>query len=359
MKVAPRIVLTAVERQHLSATARSTTVPARDVLRARIALQAADGLPNDVIAAAVGSSANTVSKWRRRLAAQGLAGLQDAPRPGRAPVHGPAKVEEIIGKTLAEKPAQRTHWSTRAMAEVVGVGKSTVALVWRAHGLKPHLQRTFKLSNDKQFTAKLRDVVGIYLSPPEHAVVFCVDEKTQIQALDRTQPGLPMKPGRNGTRTHDYVRHGTCCLFAALNVLTGEVLAQCESRHRHQEYLRFLRRIDAATPAALDLHLIADNYCTHKHHKVTAWLKQHPRVHVHFIPTSSSWLNLVERFFGKITDERIRRGVFHSVLELTTAIHDYIVAHNRDPRPFVWVKTADDILAKLAPIAKQLNKTIN
>ena len=359
MKVAPKIVLTTTERQHLVETARSTTRPAREVLRARVALQAAAGLANAVIAATTGTSANTVSKWRRRLAAQGLAGLQDAPRPGRLPVHGPAKVDEIIGKTLAEKPAQRTHWSTRAMAAAVGVGKSTVAEIWRAHGLKPHLQRTFKLSNDKQFTAKLRDVVGIYLSPPEHAVVFCVDEKTQIQALDRTQPGLPLKPGRNGTLPHDYVRHGTCCLFAALNVLTGEVLAQCEPRHRHQEYLRFLRRVEAATPAALDLHLIADNYCTHKHHKVTAWLKQHPRVHVHYIPTSSSWLNLVERFFGKITDERIRRGVFHSVLDLIAAIDDYIAEHNRAPRPFVWVQTADAILAKLAPIAKLLNKPIN
>ena len=359
MKVAPRIVLTTADRRQLQETARSTTMPARDVLRARIALQAAAGVANESIATDLGTSRNSVGKWRRRLAKLGVAGLQDAPRPGRTPVHGPDKVAEIVGKALAEKPANRTHWSTRAMAEAVGVGKSTVAVVWRAHGIKPHLQSAFKLSNDKQFTAKLRDVVGVYLSPPENAVVFCVDEKTQIQALDRTQPGLPMKPGRNGTRTHDYVRHGTCCLFAALNVLTGEVLAQCESQHRHQEYLRFLRRIDAATPATLDLHLIADNYCTHKHHQVTAWLQRHPRVHVHYIPTSSSWLNLVERFFGKITDERIRRGVFHSVLELIRAIDDYIAAHNRDPRPFVWVKTADDILAKLEPIAKQLNKTIN
>jgi len=299
-----------------------------------------------------------VGKWRRRLAAQGIAGLRDAARPGRTPVHDASKVEEIVAKALAEKPANRTHWSTRAMAEAVGVGKSMVSEVWREHNVKPHLERTFKLSNDKHFTEKLRDVVGIYLNPPEHSVVFCVDEKSQIQALDRTQPGLPMKKGRNGTRTHDYVRHGTCCLFAALNVLTGQVLERCENRHRHQEYLKFLQQIDSSVPAHLDLHLIADNYCTHKHHKVAAWLAKHPRVHVHYIPTSSSWLNLVERFFGKITDERIRRGVFRSVLELIQAIHDYIDAHNRSPKPFVWVKTADEILAKLEPIARLLNKTI-
>ncbi len=358
MRVAPKVVLTESERQMLTATARSTTASARDVLRARIALGTESGARNSAIAESVGVSANTVGKWRRRFAAHGVAGLQDAPRPGRSPVHASSKAEEIVARALAEKPAHRTHWSTRAMAEAVGVGRTMVSQVWRAHGIKPHLERTFKLSNDKHFTEKLRDVVGIYLSPPEHAVVFCVDEKSQIQALDRTQPGLPMKKGRNGTRTHDYVRHGTCCLFAALNVLTGEVLARCESRHRHQEYLRFLRQIDSSTPAHLDLHLIADNYCTHKHHKVTAWLARHPRVHVHYIPTSSSWLNMVERFFGKITDERIRRGVFRSVIELIEAIHDYIEAHNRDPKPFVWVKTADEILAKIEPIATLLNKTI-
>jgi transposase len=342
----------------LAETARSTTAASRDVLRARIALKAEAGLESREIAVAVGTSANTVGKWRRRLAADGVAGLRDAPRPGREPVYDTPKLDEIVARALSEKPAHRTHWSTRAMAETVGVGRTKVSQVWRQHHIKPHLERTFKLSNDKHFTEKLRDVVGVYLNPPEHALVFCVDEKSQIQALDRTQPGLPMKKGRNGTRTHDYVRHGTCCLFAALNVLSGEVLAQCETRHRHQEYLKFLRRIDESAPGELDVHLIADNYCTHKHHKVLAWLKKHPRFHVHFIPTSSSWLNLVERFFGKITDERIRRGVFRSVLELIEAIHDYIDAHNQNPKPFVWVKTADEILAKLEPIAALLNKTI-
>lgn len=359
MRRAPRITLTEEERRMLATTARCGTAPGRDVLRARIILKAADGLDNRQIALAVGTGRNRVGKWRRRFASRGPAGLVDAPRPGRPPVHGPEMIEQIVARAIAEKPPNRTHWSTRAMADAVGVGKTTVSRVWRTHQIKPHLERTFKLSNDKHFTEKLRDVVGIYLNPPENSLVFCVDEKSQIQALDRTQPGLPMKRGRNGTRTHDYLRHGTCCLFAALNVLSGEVLARCEKRHRHREYLEFLRQIDQATPPELDLHLIADNYCTHKHHRVIAWLEKHPRIHVHFIPTSSSWLNLVERFFGKITDERIRRGVFRSVLELTTAIHDYIEAHNRKPKPFVWVKTADEILAKLEPVAKLLNKTLN
>ena len=244
------------------------------------------------------------------------------------------------------------------MADAMGVGKTFVNTVWRANQLKPHLTKTFKLSNDKEFIKKLRDVVGLYMSPPENALVLCVDEKSQIQALDRTQPGLPMNKGRNGTMTHDYVRHGTCCLFAALNVLSGDVLAQCEKRHRHQEYLGFLRHIDKSTPRDLDLHLIVDNYCTHKHHKVVTWLEKHPRFHVHFIPTSSSWLNMVERFFGKITEERIRRGVFKSVLQLTQAIHDYIEAHNRDPKPFVWTKTADEIIGKLEPVYRLANKTM-
>ena len=359
MKIAPRIVLATGDRQMLADVARSTTAPARDVLRARIALRAEEGWTSKEIADDVGTSVNTVGKWRRRLFAKGISGMSDAPRPGRTPVHGPEKAAEIVAMALAERPPNRTHWSTRAMAEVSGMSKTMVSEIWRKHGIKPHLESTFKLSNDKHFTEKLRDVVGLYLSPPEHALVLCVDEKSQIQALDRTQPGLPMGKGRNGTRTHDYVRHGTCCLFAALNVLTGEVIAQCEHRHRHQEYLRFLRLIDQSTPADLDLHIIADNYATHKHPRVASWLKKHPRIRMHFIPTSSSWLNLVERFFGKITSERIRRGVFRSVLDLIGAIHSYIEAHNRNPKRFVWVKTADEILNKLNPIAKLLNKTIN
>ncbi len=356
MRRAPEISLTEEERRVLSATARSGTAAARDVCRARIVLKAAEGIDNITIAAQVGTDKSSVGRWRRRFAARRMDGLCDHPRKGRPTVHGPEKVEEIVGRALSERPRNRTHWSTRAMAEATGVSRSTVSRVWRANDIKPHLESAFKLSNDKHFTEKLRDVVGLYLNPPDHALVLCVDEKSQIQALDRTQPGLPMKPGKNGTRTHDYVRHGTCCLFAALNVMTGEVMAQIEQRHRHQEYLRFLRLIDKSTPRDLDLHLIADNYCTHKHHKVVAWLEKHPRFHVHFIPTSSSWLNLVERFFGKITDERIRRGVFRSVIELIAAIHEYIETHNQNPKPFIWTKDAEAILAKLEPIAKQLNK---
>jgi len=359
MRIAPKVSLTAELRAMLLQAVRSTTASAGEVFRARICLLAADGFSNQAIAAELGTSTNTVGKWRRRFAAEGIAGLQDAPRPGRPVIYGPEKEEEIVGKTLAERPKNRTHWSTRAMAEEVGVGKTKVWGIWRKHKIKPHLQSTFKLSNDKRFTEKLRDVVGLYLNPPEHAIAFCVDEKSQIQALDRTQPGLPMKPGRNGTQTHDYKRHGTCCLFAALNIATGEVIAQCETRHRHQEYLKFLRKIDKETPKHLDIHIIADNYCTHKHHEVIKWLDKHTRFHIHFIPTSSSWLNMVERFFGKITQERIRRGVFKSVLELTIAIHEYIENHNQNPAPFTWVKTADQILEKLQPIAKVLNKTIN
>ena len=244
------------------------------------------------------------------------------------------------------------------MAKAVGVGKTTVGKVWKAHRLKPHLEKTFKLSHDKHFTAKLKDVIGLYMNPPEKALVLSVDEKSQIQALDRTQPGLPLKPGRNGTRTHDYIRHGTCCLFAALNAQTGEVLARCEKRHRHQEYLRFLRLIDKTTSKQLQVHLILDNYATHKHLKVKEWLKKHPRFHPHFIPTSSSWLNMVERFFGKITAERIRRGAFKSVLELTEAIHSYIETHNRNPKPYVRTKTAEEIIDKLKPVYQMTNNTM-
>lgn len=356
MKVAPKIELNSAERQELTRVSRSETAPNRDVLRARIVLLASEGKQNAEIADRLQTSANTVGKWRRRFARSRRAGLRDGERPGRKRICDGSKIEEIVRKTVEEKPPDRTHWSTRSMARAVGVGRTKISEVWRSHELKPHLERTFKLSNDKNFTEKLRDVVGLYMSPPENALVFSVDEKSQIQALDRTQPGLPMKRGRNGTRTHDYVRHGTCCLFAAMNVLTGEVLARCEKKHRHQEYLRFLRLVDQSTDKELDVHLIVDNYCTHKHHKVKAWLHKHPRFHVHFIPTSSSWLNMVERFFGKITDERIRRGVFRSVLELVEAIDAYIESHNRDPQPFVWTKTAQEIIDKLKPIYGQLDK---
>ncbi len=358
MRKAPSIKLTQEERDELSKTARRHTGAMRDTLRARIILLAADGLKNQEIAKTLGTSGNSVGKWRRRFVEKGITGLDDDPRPGRTRIYGADKIEEIVKKTIEEKPEDRTHWSTRSMAKAVGVGKTTVGKVWKAHRLKPHLEKTFKLSHDKHFTAKLKDVTALYMNHPEKALVLSVDEKSQIQALDRTQPGLPLKPGRNGTRTHDYVRHGTCCLFAALNVQTGEVLARCEKRHRHQEYLRFLRLIDKTTSKRLQVHLILDNYATHKHHKVKEWLKKHPRFHLHFIPTSSSWLNMVERFFGKITAERIRRGTFKSVLELTKAIHSYIEAHNRNPKPYVWTKTAEEIINKLKPVYQMTNNTM-
>ena len=258
--------------------------------------------------------------------------------------------EASAAATSPVRAARYPHWSTRTMAKHAGVSHTTVQRIWRAHELKPHLVRTFKLSNDKHFVEKLRDVIGLYLNPPEHALVFCVDEKSQIQALDRSQPGLPMKKGRAGTMTHDYKRHGTTTLFAALNVLEGTVFGKCYPRHPHTEYLRFLHEIDRRTPKELDIHLIVDNYSAHKHHRVKCWFERHPRFHAHFIPTSSLWLNLVERFFREITDRRIRRGIFRSVCELTQAIYDFLQHYNENPRPFLWTKSADHILTKLAPL---------
>jgi transposase len=309
-----------------------------------------EGKSNDEIAEVLGTSRQTVSLWRNRFAKYQIRGLKDASGRGRKRTYGSDKVEGIINATLKSKPKSMTHWSTRTMAEEMGVSHMTVHRIWKIHRLKPHLVRTFKLSNDKYFTEKLHDIVGLYLNPPDHALVYCVDEKSQIQALDRTQPGLPIKKGRCGTMTHDYKRHGTTTLFAALNVLEGVITGKCSKRHRHQEYLRFIKQLEWNTPKGLDLHLIVDNYTTHKHEKVKEWLASHPRVHVHFTPTSSSWLNLVERFFAQITQKRIRRGVFRSVIELTAAIDDYIEEYNTNPKPFKWVKTADEILKKIAPL---------
>ena len=350
MRHAPRIELTAEERDVLENTVRSSRSAVRDVFRARIILLAADGSESGDIAAELATGQDTVSKWRRRFAEKRLAGLTDQPGRGRKRQYTDQTVERIVEDTLHSTPEQATHWSTRTMAKHAGLSHTTVQRIWRAHELKPHLLRTFKLSNDKHFVEKLRDVVGLYLHPPEHALVYCVDEKSQIQALDRTQPGLALKKGRCGTMTHDYKRHGTTTLFAALNVLEGTVIGKCYNRHRHIEYLRFLGEVDRQTPAELDIHLIVDNYSTHKHERVKAWLKRRPRFHVHFIPTSSSWLNLVERFFRDITDRRIRRGVFKSVRELTRAIYDFLEHHNDNPKPFVWTKTAEQILDKLSPL---------
>ena len=350
MARATEIDLTFEDRNALDRIVNSSRSEVRDAFRARIVLLSAEGKSTRGIASLLGTSPQTVSLWRVRFAKEGIAGLRDRPGRGRKRTYTAEKVEAIVEATLMSKPDAATHWSTREMAKAKGVSHMTVQRIWKAHGLKPHLVRSFKLSTDKHFSEKLRDIVGLYHNPPEHALVLCVDEKSQIQALDRTQPGLPLKKGRCGTMTHDYKRHGTTTLFAALNVLEGTVIGKCMSRHRHQEYLRFLRLIDRETPEDLDLHLIVDNYATHKHQKVKAWLAKHPRFHLHFTPTSSSWLNLVERFFGEITQKRIRRGVFRSVLELTNAIDEYLDKHNSDPKPFVWTKTAQTILAKLAPL---------
>jgi transposase len=357
MRVAPKIILTAEDRDTLERWSRGRSTPARLVLRARIVLAAARGLDNQAIAAELRTNRPLVGKWRTRFASQGLAGIEkDAPRGGRPAKAREALAVKIIEWTTRQKPKNATHWSCRTLAKELGTSRAMVNRVWRANGLKPHLTRTFKVSNDRQFVEKLVDVVGLYLNPPEKALVLCADEKSQIQALDRTQPGLPLKKGRCGTMTHDYVRNGTTTLFAALNVAEGKLIGTCLPRHRHQEWIKFLKLIDAETPPDLDLHLIVDNYATHKHPKVKTWLKRHPRFHMHFTPTSSSWLNLVERWFREITDKRIRRGVFHSVKQLIAAIDAYIKDHNENPRSFVWTAKAEDILAKVRRARNVLDK---
>lgn len=341
------LAVTPEDRKELKRIARSGTTEQRHALRARIVLGAADGLSNNALAKDLQTSRPTVIEWRNRYQEGGIKALyEDRPRGKSFEPLNRRKEAEVIAKTQTA-PQHATHWSCRKMAKICGVSKASIQRVWHANGLKPHLIKSFKLSRDPRFVEKLEDVIGLYLSPPEHALVFCIDEKSQIQALDRTQPGLPMKKGRAGTMTHDYKRNGTTTLFAALDVLKGEVIGQCMKRHRHQEFLKFLKAIDHATPQHLDIHCIADNYSTHKHPKVKAWLTKHPRFHLHFIPTSSSWLNLVERWFGKITSERIRRGVFKSVPELEQAINDYISYNNANPKPFVWTKSANDIILKV------------
>jgi len=359
MRVAPQVIVSESERMALERTCRKHKTSADEKTRARIILLAAEGMQNAEISKQTQTSRVTVAKWRGRFIGKGLEGLKDAPRPGRPRVITPSQVEQLVQKTITEKPKDRTHWSVRSMAKETGISKTQVSLIWQAHELRPHMEATFKLSKDPHFTEKLKDVVGLYMSPPANAVVLSVDEKTQIQALDRTQPSLPFGQGRNGTRTHDYVRNGTCCLFAALNALSGNVISKCTQKHDHKDFLGFLNQLDGAVEDGLDVHLILDNYSTHKHSKVKAWLEKHPRFKFHFIPTSSSWLNIVERFFGKITDERIRRGVFRSVPELVEAIDSYIQSHNRDPKPFVWTKTADQIIEKLKPIYATMNMTMD
>jgi transposase len=309
---------------------------------------AADGISNTAIAEETGMSRVTVLAWRAEFVTYGLRGFgQVADGRGRKPTISDEKVAEIVDATLHSKPAGETHWSCRTMAKAQGVSPATVQRIWAARGLKPHLVKTFKLSNDKRFEEKLVDVVALYVDPPDNAVVLCMDEKSQIQALDRTQASLPMKRGRAGTMTHDYKRNGTTTLFAALNVLTGVVTGQCFDRHRHVEFLKFLRTIDREVPKGLAVHMILDNYGTHKHENVRNWLAKHPRFHLHFTPTSSSWLNLVERWFREITDKAIRRGVFHSVPDLVAAIDEYLQASNDNPKPFVWTASAESILEKV------------
>ena len=348
MRVAPPVVLDDQQRKTLEQWARSRSLPIRQVQRAKIILLAADGKQDLEIAAAVNISNQKAARWRKRFLQKGFSGLQkDAPRAGRTRTITAAKVQDVVRKTTRETPDNATHWSTRTMAEASGISEKSVRRIWHQHGLKPHLTRTFKLSNDPQFAEKLEAIIGLYLNPPEHAIVLCADEKSQIQALDRTQPGLPLKKGRCGTMTHDYKRNGTATLFAAMSTLDGTVISMCDDRHRHQEWLKFLRVIDDVTPPDKALHLIADNYATHKHPRVQKWLARHPRFHMYFTPTSSSWLNMVERFFRDLTEQRLRRGIFRDVEELIMAMGDYIDKHNDNPKPFVWTAKASDILEKV------------
>lgn len=344
-----RIRLRRGDRRRLERLVNKRTTPQRVAERAKIVLASAQGLSGSAICAEVGVSRPTVTQWLDRYEAEGLeALLQDRERSGRPREITSDDEAEIVRKTLEEEPPNATHWSCRLMAAEVGVHPTTISRIWRAHGLQPHRIDYFKVSTDPRFVEKLRDVVGLYLDPPERAVVFAFDEKSQIQALDRTQPGLPLKKGRAGTMTHDYRRHGTTTLFAALDVATGEVLHECMPRHRHQEFLRFLRKIERAVPAGLDIHVILDNYATHKHPTVRTWLEKHPRVQFHFTPTSASWLNLVERFFSELTTRQLKRLAVTSVSELIDAITRYIDTRNEDPRPFVWTASPKSIIAKVS-----------
>jgi len=355
MRKAPVIELNDEDVKWLTQQARSGLTSVRLAERCRVVLLAAKGQSNEQIAAVLKIGRVKAGRWRSRFFAHGRAGIAaDAPGRGRKPVYPPALVKLVVQKTTSQVPVGATHWSRSLMAKALDLSESTIGRIWRQHGLKPHLSRTFKVSNDPHFAEKLTDIVGLYLDAPEHALVLCCDEKSQVQALDRTQPGLPLKKGRASTMTHDYVRHGTTTLFAALNVADGQVIAQCHRRHRHKEWLQFLKLIDQQTPPERELHLILDNYATHKHPKVKVWLAKHPRFHLHFTPTSASWLNMVERFFRELTTKRLRRGVFHSLPDLLIAIEDYLAHYNNNPTPFVWTAKATDILAKVSRARKRL-----
>jgi transposase len=357
MRRATPIELDQTERERLEQLKRGRRVAVRLAERAAIVLHAADGLENQQIGALMGLSRYKAGRWRDRYAACGLAGIEkDAPRPGRKRQIGEKQRAAVVHKTLEELPEGQTHWSRSTMSRATGLSESTIGRIWREHGLKPHRVDTFKLSNDPQFVEKLRDIVGLYLSPPEHAIVLSCDEKSQIQALDRTQPGLPMKKGRCGTMTHDYKRNGTTSLFAAMNVLDGTIISQCHPRHRHQEWLKFLKLIKSSVPGDKDVHLICDNYATHKHPKVQAWIKRNSRFHFHFTPTSASWLNMIERFFRDLSEKALKRGIFYNVDDLIAAITEYINQHNSNPKPFIWAAAANDILAKVNRARRTLDK---
>jgi len=353
----PALQLQDADEQQLRQWLAAFGTPQQVALRSRIVLAAAEGQSDNAIAERLDVNRKTVTLWRARFAQEGLDSLWEvAPGRGRKATYGAEKIQSIVDATLRSKPKGMTQWSCRLLAASQGVSKSTINNIWQSHNLKPHRVKTFKLSRDAKFLEKLTDVVGLYLNPPQQAMVLCVDEKSQIQALDRTQPGLPMKKGRCGTMTHDYKRNGTTSLFAALEVLQGRVIGQCYERHRHQEFLKFLRRLDQEFPGEIRLHLVMDNYGTHKHPQVQAWMKRHPRFISHFVPTSSSWLNLVERWFGELTSKRIRRGSFGSVEDLEKAIEEFLAAWNRKPKPFVWTATVDSIVAKLSRCRQTLEK---
>lgn len=351
MNKAERIILTSQEEATINRWAHGKSIPLRLVQRSQIIQLAAQGIYNHSIAKCLNMSRPTVQLWRERFLSFRLSGLEkDAPRPGRIPKISHKKVMAIVNATLHTTPPNATHWSERSMAKVQGVSKDSVRRIWKQYNLKPHLIKTFKLSGDKRFLEKLYDVVGLYLNPPDKAIVLCVDEKSQIQALERTRPLLPLRPGIPARQTHDYMRHGTTTLFAALNMLDGTVIGDCMPRHRHQEFIRFLQIINTKIPQDLALHLIVDNYGTHKHPRVQSWLKRHPRFHLHFIPTSSSWLNMVERWFGEITSKRIRRGSFKNVKELIMTINQYIESHNQNPKVFVWTASVESIMRKISNV---------
>ena len=352
--------LTVGERETLEALERSRTAPHQQVLQAKVLLQAADGIANAVIAEEVGVTAFTVRAWRKRFSEHGLAGLGMVREGrGRKPSISEETIAEIVRLTTTTTPQGHTHWSCRTMAAQVGVSSATVQRIWSDLGLQPHRIETFKVSTDPRFEEKLIDVVGLYLNPPEKAMVLCMDEKSQIQALDRTQVSLPMVPGRAGTMTHDYKRNGTTTLFAALDVLTGKVIGQCLPRHRHTEFIKFLNTIDREVPKGLQVHLILDNYSTHKHVAVQRWLQRHKRFHLHFTPTSSSWLNQVERWFRDLTEKNLRRGIFASVPDLIASIEAYLNAHNSNPKPYKWTATAESILAKVRRARTKLEQVVN